>query len=134
MATFHGNNGAVYIGANAIAEVTAASYNETDVSIVDDSAIGDTTVSYLSGGKRDGSGSVTCHFDDTDTNGQAAMIAGLEAGSTVTLNLYVEGQGTSNHERSGAVLIESYDLTLDQGAAVGASFNFKGTLTEGTQS
>jgi hypothetical protein len=133
MATFHGNAGAVYISANAVAEVLSADYTESDVSIVDDSAIGDTEVSYLSGGRVDGSGSVTCHFDDTDTTGQEAMLTALRAGSTVTLNIYVEGVGSGDHERSGDVLIESYNLKLDQGSIVGATFNFKGVLDAGTQ-
>jgi len=133
MATYHGNGGAVYIGANAIANVLSADYTETDTSIADDTVIGASTVSYISGGLVDGSGSVTCHFDDTDTNGQDAMLSALRAGSTVTLNLYVTGVGVGEHERSGDVLIESYNLSLDKGAVVGATFNFKGALTEGTQ-
>jgi hypothetical protein len=133
MATFHGNAGAVYIGANAVANVTAADYTETDTSIIDNTVIGASSVSYLSGGVVDGSGSVTCWFDDSDTNGQEAMKTGMRAGSTVALNIYVEGSGVGNHELAGDVLIESVNFSLDKGAIVGATFNFKGVLTEGTQ-
>jgi hypothetical protein len=125
MATHHGNEGSAAIGANAIAEVTAWSYSETDPAIVEDTAIGDTTTTRLASGRVDGSGSVTCHFDETDTNGQESMTAG----ATVTLNLYTEGTASGDAYYTGDVIIETVETSVDMSSVSARTFNFVGPLT-----
>ena len=128
MATTHGNDGLVFIGANAVAEVTAFTYTETDTSIVEDTAMGDTAVTRQTGNVIDGSGSVTCHWDETDTNGQEAMTPG----STVTLNLYPEGNASTDVYYGGDVIIESAEVGVDMGSINSRTFNFVGPLTRQT--
>lgn len=127
MATTHGNTGAVYSGANAVAEVTGWSYSTT-TDLADDTAIGDSARSYVASGIVDGSGTINCHWDATDTNGQET----LTEGSTVTLHIYPEGNTSTNTEYEGDVIIESIERSGDIGSIVSASFSFKGVLTQDT--
>jgi len=126
MATFHGKDGAVYIGANAVAKVRNWSYDET-AETADDTGMGDTEKAYKAGIK-DGSGSVTCLWDPADTTGQNA----ITTGSTVTLNLYPEGNSAGNVELAGSVIVTGRSPSGDLGAVAEISFNFQGVLTEGT--
>ena len=127
MATTHGNSGAVYIGINAVAEITAWSYSE-NTELTEDSAMGDSEMTYKSSGKKDGSGSVTCHWDPSNTNGQEAM----DVGATVELHLYPEGNTSGNTEYTASVQIESIERSGDMGSIVNAVFAFRGVLTQGT--
>lgn len=126
MAEIHGNSGVAYVGANQVLEVKSFTYNET-VELLDASVAGDTEVKWIGGGKRDGSGSVTCLWDPTDTNGQTT----LRAGQTVTLHLYWSGNAAGETEHTGNVVIESHDISQDDRAIETVTFNFKGVLTEG---
>lgn len=127
MATTHGNSGAVYSGANAIAEVTGWSYSST-TDFADDTAIGDTARSYLASGIVDGSGSVNCHWDTTDTTGQET----LTEGASVTLHIYPGGNTSGLTEYTGTVQIESIERAGEIGGVVSAAFTFKGVLTAAT--
>ncbi len=127
MATTHGNTGAVYIGANAVAEVTSWSYS-VSVGLTPDTAIGDSAETYVSDGISVGSGSVTCHWDSTDTNGQESMTAG----ATVTLNVYPEGASSGDDYYGGSAKIESIERSGDLGSIVSATFAYKGVLTQST--
>lgn len=127
MATTHGNTGAVYEGANAVAEVTAWSYSE-NTELAPDTAMGDTAVSYVASGIKDGSGSVTCHWDPSDTNGQEA----LDVGSTVTLNVYPEGNSSTDVYYGGSVIINSIERSGDLNGIVQVVFSFQGVLTQAT--
>lgn len=127
MATTHGNTGAVYSGANAVAEVTAWSYSETE-DWADDTALGDTTRSRVASGIRDGSGSVTCHWDASDTTGQETLVPG----DSVTLHLYPEGNSTSNTEYTGTAYIESVERSGDMSSIVSATFSFTGVMAKAT--
>lgn len=125
--TTHGNSGAVYIAANAVAEVTAWSFSaNTDLS--DDSALGDSVRTYKGSGIKDGSGSISCHWDANDANGQELM----DVGASVELHVYPEGNTTGNEEYTGTVTIESIERSGDIGSIVSASFAFKGALTQVT--
>lgn len=124
MATHHGNEGSAAVGANTIAEVTAWSYSES-YEPAEDTALGDTAKTYKTGGAKDGSGSVTCHLDDTDTNGQEAMTVGSE----ITLNLYFEGETAGDAYFTGDVIITSMEVGLEMAGVVSRSFNFVGVLT-----
>ena len=85
MATHSGHEGIVKLTTNTVAEVTAWSM-ETTVEVIDDTQSSDTWKTHIPG-QRSGSGTVTCHWDETDASGQMAMTEG----ASVTLNLYPEG-------------------------------------------
>lgn len=90
MATTHGNDGKVYIGANQVAEINDWSLDQS-IDTVDASAMGGTWKKNLTGLK-DGSATINCWWDETDTNGQEAMTIG----TSVTLNLYPEGNAAGD--------------------------------------
>lgn len=131
MATHWGNEGTVKIGSNAVAEITEYEFTET-VQPVDDTAMGDSYKTHIAGsGIKEWSGSMTCHWDETDTNGQVAMTPG----ASVTLNLYPEGATSGDVYWSGTATIteRSQSVKMD-GETIQATFQFlgNGTLTRGT--
>lgn len=128
MATVSGNNGEVKIGTSLVAEVKSFDITETD-NIIEDTAMGDTSKTYVSG-LNEASGSITCHFDRTDTSGQEAMTVG----ASVTLNLYPEGDSTGKREISASALITSVGVSETINDIVERSFGFTvtGAVTHGT--
>ena len=129
MATHHGDEGAVYTGAYAVAEVTDFDYTEV-IGKAKDTAKGDTAESYKTG-RKDGSGTVNCWWDPSDTTGQNT----LRAGETVTLNLYPEGRTATYTELTGSVIIDSVTITSPKDESIcEAKFSFTGVLTEGAYS
>jgi hypothetical protein len=128
MATHHGKNGVVKVGANTVAEVTEFSIEE-DAPVADDTAMGDTARTHLAGipGWK---GSATCWWDETDTNGQEA----LTKGASVTLNLYPEGAGAGATYKTGTATITGITLNVQRDNTVTRSFTFEGNgaLTQTT--
>ncbi len=121
MATHHGKQGVVMIGANTIAEVTAFTYTQT-AEVADDSACGD-TYRTKKVGLFDASGSITCHYDPSDANGQDIMSIGAE----VTLLLYFEdGSSSGETEWSVIAIITEVTKTLERDSITEHSFNFEG--------
>jgi len=129
MATYTGNDGVVKIGTNTVAEVTSFTVTE-NADRVEDTALGDTNRTYKSG-LSDVSGTIECHYDDTDTSGQGAMTVG----STVSLVLWPLGAGTGNPEWTVSATILGINTTVQFNEIIGASFEWgaAGTLTKGTQ-
>lgn len=123
MATHWGNEGVVKLGANTVAEVTDFEFTET-VTTIDDTSMGDTYKSHIAGsGIKEWSGSMTCHWDETDTNGQAAMTVG----ASVTLNLYPEGATSGDTYWSGTATITSRAQSQKMdGETIKATFQFQG--------
>ncbi len=128
MATFKGNSGTVKVGANAIAEIRSYNIDET-MDTIEDTAMGDTYRTYKTSLKSF-SGSVDVFFDDTDTNGQGALLVGSE----VTLTFLMEGDTTGSHSLSGSALVTGRTITGSFDGMVEASLTLQGTgaLTEGT--
>lgn len=124
MAAHHGNEGTVKVSTNEVAEVQDWSYEDT-VDLVEKSAMGDTTKSYLAGLK-DGSGSVSCLWDETDTTGQGALVVG----ASVVLNLYPEGAATGATYKTGTVVVESVSVEGAKDDIVKQSFSFKGAMAD----
>mgnify|MGYP000498301311 CR=1 FL=1 len=120
MATHHGNDGSVAVGANTVAEITEFSVNETGET-ADDSAMGDTARSHK-GGKVSWTGILSCWWDETDTDGQEA----LTVGASVTLNLYPEGSGSGARYATGTATITEVGVTTPQDGIVTRSFSFQG--------
>jgi len=118
----HGNEGTVKVATDAIAEVMDWSYEET-VDLAEKTAMGDTNKTYLPG-HVDGGGSISCNWDETDTNGQGA----LTIGASVTLNLYPEGAATGDSYYTGTALVESVSHEGAKDDIVKSTFSFKGVL------
>lgn len=119
------------LGSNAVAEIIEFEFTEK-VEPIDDTAMGDSYKTHIaSSGIKEWSGSMTCHWDETDTNGQVAMTVG----ASVTLNLYPEGATTGDIYWSGtATITERSQTTKMDGETIRATFTFlgSGTLTRGT--
>jgi len=129
MSTFYGNNGSVRVGANTIAEVTSFDISHSSETI-ETTSMGAATKTYIAG-KQDWSGSITCHWDDTDANGQMA----LDPGSTISeLEVYPEGTGAGSYKLSGDAIVTERSISVSHDGVVSASISFQGTgpLTEGT--
>lgn len=128
MATHHGKDGVVKIGANAVAEVTEFDLN-IQADRADDTAMGDAWKTHLVGLKS-WSGNVKCHWDETDTNGQVAMTEG----ASVSLALYPEGADSGDSYFSGTATISSVQVSASRDGVVSASFAFEGNgaLTRAT--
>ena len=109
MATATGQSGVVKIGANSVAEITGFTIDETN-DTVEDTSLTDTAKSYKTL-RKDATGTVECHYDPTDTNGQVA----LAVGSEVTLDLYPEGADSGDTYYTGTAIVTgvSQAVTLD---------------------
>jgi len=126
MATHTGNEGIIKSGANAIAEVTAWSLEEA-AELIPDTAIGDAYDTHLVGTKS-WSGSLNCHWDESDSTGQETLKAGLQ----VTVDLFPEGDASADIHFSGTATIDSVTRSGELNGVVEFSVNFTGTgaLTE----
>lgn len=131
MATHAGNLGEVKLGSNNVAEIIEFEFTEKTEPI-DDTAMGDAYKTHIAGsGIKEWSGSMTCHWDETDTNGQVAMTVG----ASVTLNLYPEGDGSGATYWTGtATITERAQTTKMDGETIRANFTFmgNGALTRST--
>ena len=109
MATHVGTSGVVKVGSNTVAEVTGFTIDES-ADVVEDSQLTDTSKSYKVL-RSDATGTVECHWDETDTTGQTA----LAVGSSVTLNLYPEGESSGDTYYTGTALVTgvSQNVSLD---------------------
>lgn len=78
------------------------------------------------------SGTITCWWDETDTNGQET----LDSGSSVDIKVYPEGADTGDTYFSGTCLITTVNRKASKDGVVEASFAFTGTgaLTQATAS
>lgn len=128
MSTFIGKDGAVYVGTNAVAEVRDFSL-ESSSEIVNDTVMGDDFMTNKAT-QKSWSATVNCYYDSSDTNGQLA----LDEGSTVTLNLYPEGNTSGKNYYYGSVIITSISRSQSFDGLVEITFNGTGTgaLTEGS--
>ena len=128
MATHTGSQGTVKVGSNAVAEVKSWTLDQTQ-DTVETTKLGDTVKTY-SVTQSSSSGSLSCHWDETDTNGQVA----LSIGATVTLNLYPEGATTGDTYYSGSALITSVGVSQTHDGIVERELGFQitGAVTIGT--
>lgn len=127
MATRVGKDGAVKIGANAVAEIRDWSVEQTS-EVVNDTVMGDTWMSNKAT-QKSWTASFNAYWDDTDTNGQLA----LDVGTEVTLNLYSEDTSGAIYW-SGTAIISSVSQSASFDGLVEASFSAtgNGALTEST--
>src|SRR5210317_1442536 len=99
MATHKGSEGTVKVGSNAVAEVRSYSIEES-ADTLEDTSMGDSARTYLSS-LTTWSGSVDVFWDETDTTGQGA----LTVGSSITLNVYPEGDTTGDTYYTGSCIV-----------------------------
>jgi predicted secreted protein len=121
MATHAGSEGKVFIGSNQVAEVKSWSLEVTS-DTVDASIIG-TSWRKNQATIKSWSGSFDAFWDETDTQGQGVLVAG----STVTLNLYPEGNASGAKYWSGDAIVTSISYSGAFDGIVEAGFSFTGT-------
>ena len=129
MASHHGTEGVVRVGANTVAEVTGLSFSES-AEYAENTNLSATTKTYNVIAIKSWSGSVTAFWDETDTNGQVA----LAPGANVALVLAPEGVDSGDTRYSGNALITEITRNVQRGAITEITFNFigNGALTAAT--
>lgn len=128
MATHTAANGVIKVGANAVAEVTGYSIEYTS-DTVEDTVIGDSARTYLPTLKSF-TASLDAMWDETDTNGQLALVMG----TTVTFSIYPEGDSSGDTYYTGSGIITGRTVSTSVGEMITANFTIQGTgdLTETT--
>ena len=128
MANHTGVSGVVKVGSNVVAELRSFTI-DTTAELIEDTTLTDTSRTYQFG-KKGATVSAECWWDETDTNGQIAIIEG----SQVALNLYPEGADSGDYYFSGTWLIGSNSISIPTDGIIEASFNatMTGALTRGT--
>lgn len=128
MANHTGVDGVVKVGTNTVAEVRNWSVSES-ADTIEDTTMNDTSRTYQAGLKS-WNGSLTAFWDETDTNGQAA----LTVGSSAVLNLYPEGATTGDIYYSGTAIVNSVGVSVPTGGMIERTYGFQGSgaLTIGT--
>jgi hypothetical protein len=129
MASHHGTEGVVRVGANTVAEVTGFSFSES-AEYAENTNLAATTKTYNVIAIKSWSGSVTAFWDETDTNGQVA----LAPGANVALVLAPEGVDSGDTRYSGNALVTEITRNVQRGAITEITFNFigNGALTAAT--
>ena len=115
MANHSGNSGIVTVGGNTVAEVVDFSWDES-ANIVDNSAINDASDTHLVG-STNAKGTLSCYWDETDTNGQEAMAVG-----TTGLAVIFKPEGATGTIYSATVSIESVGVAVSRNAIVTRTF------------
>ena len=121
MAITKGSSGLIKVGSSTVAEVKSYSIDET-ADTIESTSMGDIAKSFESS-LTSFSGSVECHWDDADTTGQVAM----SIGSTITLNLYPEGDTAGDTYYSGSAVITGKTVSGSHDGLVEASISFQGS-------
>ena len=126
MAVHKGSEGTVKVGVNAIAEIRSYSIEETSDTL-ETSSMGDTARTYVPS-LTTFTASVDVYWDETDTNGQGA----LSIGNEVTLNVYPEGDASTDTYYTGSAIVTGVTRTASFDGLVEASITLQGTgaLTE----
>ena len=121
MAVHTGSEGTIKVGANAVSELRSYSISQ-EAETIEKSAMGDSYRSFEIG-MQSWSGSCDVYWDETDTNGQGALIPG----ASVTLNVYPEGATSGDYFYSGTALVTSVERSAAFDGMVEASVSFTGT-------
>lgn len=129
MAVIQGHTGEVQIGNVVMTQVSGWTYR-TSQPPLKYGVLGDINLQSVPG-VRDNTGTVEGFYDTTDAQ-QTSVIAASEAGTTVSLQLYPEGDSSGNVEYTGTVSIAEMDLSGRHGELVGFNFSFDGALTRST--
>jgi len=117
MATHVGTSGVVKVGANSVAEVTGFSIDQSN-DTVEDTTLTDTAKTYKVL-RSDATGTIECHWDESDTNGQGALTIGAE----VTLNLYPEGADAGDTYYTGTAIVTSLGQSVSLDGVISRTIN-----------
>ena len=120
MATHAGSEGVVFSGSNQILEVRSYTISETGETI-EDTSMGDAARTYIASLKTF-TGSLDVFWDETDT-GQGD----LDIGSTITLNLYPEGNTSGDTYYTGSAIVTEKSITASFDGLVEMSVSVQGT-------
>jgi len=121
MATHTSASGVIKVGSNAIAEITSYSL-EYSSDTVEDTVIGDSARTYKPTLKSF-TASVDAFWDETDTNGQVALVVGTE----ITFSIYPEGDDSTDTYYTGSAIITGRTISSSTGEMITASFTLQGT-------
>jgi hypothetical protein len=125
MTTYAGKEGVIQIGANAVAEVKEFAVN-THAEVVDDTAKGDDWRTHKVTFKT-WDGTLSCMWDDTDTNGQMACVEG----ASITVDLYPGGTDSGRIHLTGTATITERTIESPEELAMhNITFQGNGALTE----
>ena len=120
MATHAGSEGVVFSGSNQILEVRSYTISETGETL-EDTSMGDAARTYIASLKTF-TGSLDVFWDETDT-GQGD----LDIGSTITLNLYPEGNASGDTYYTGSAIVTEKSITASFDGLVEMSVSVQGT-------
>ena len=125
MATHTGSEGTVRVGANVIAEIRSYSVEETS-DTAEDTSMGDSYRTFKTTLKA-WTGSVDVFWDETDTNGQNALVVGTE----VTVNFYPEGATAGQSERyyQGSAIVTGRTVSASLDGMVESTITLQGNGT-----
>jgi hypothetical protein len=128
MAVHKGSEGTVKVGVNGILEIRSYSIEES-ADTLETSTMGDTARSYVPS-LTTFTASVDVYWDETDSTGQGALSIGAE----VTLNVYPEGDASTDTYYTGSAIVTGVTRTASFDGLVEASITLQGTgaLTEST--
>jgi hypothetical protein len=128
MATHVGTSGVVKVGTDTVAEVTGFTIDESN-DTVEDTSLTDTSKTYKAL-RSDATGTIECHWDETDTSGQGA----LTVGASVTLNLYPEGADSGDTYYTGSAIVTgvSQNVSLDGVISRTINVQFSGGVSSTT--
>ena len=128
MATHVGTSGVVKVGTDTVAEVTGFTIDQSN-DTVEDTTLTDTSKTYKVL-RSDATGTIECHWDETDTNGQEA----LDVGSSATIELYPEGADSGDKYYNGTGIVTGADVAVTMDGIISRTLNiqFSGGVTHST--
>ena len=128
MATHTGLAGTVKIGSDAISEIVSFSVDETNDTVEATNLT--STAKVYKALRKDATGTIECHWDETDTNGQEA----LDVGSSATIELYPEGADAGDAYYTGTALVTGASVAVTMDGIISRTFNvqFTGGVTHTT--
>ena len=128
MATHTGSEGTIKIGSDTLGEIRSYTLESTG-EVIEDTSMGDSARSYKAG-LTTFTGSLEVFFDETDL-----AQGNLDAGSSVTLEVYPEGATTAgNTYYTGTAIVTGRTVTASFDGMVEMSISVQGSggLTETT--
>ncbi len=122
MTTVKGDGGIVEVGGNAVASIDSFTFNLT-ADAIDSTVMGTQAKTHIAG-KTEWDGSLSCHWDPDDTNGQESLTIGASA----SLSLEPEGNATTGDVYyTGSAIVTGIDVGTPQDGMVTRNISFKGT-------
>jgi predicted secreted protein len=127
MATHTGSEGTIKIGSTVLGELRSYTLEQTSDTI-EDTSMGDSVRTYKAGLKAS-SGSASVFFDEADAGQLLCTV-----GSSITLNLFPEGNQTGDKFYAVDAIVTGYNVSASFDGMVEAEITFQGTgaVTIGT--